>query len=50
MTKQEIIMQAVGEASMCWANIEGAGVFESEQAKQVGDALLKRLEEDDSQP
>jgi len=40
----EMIMQAVGEASMCWSNIEGAGVFNSEKAKKIGDNLLKYLE------
>lgn len=37
------VMQAMGEASMCWSNIEGAGVFDSTKAKQVGDDLLKYL-------
>ena len=39
----EKVMQAIGEASMCWSNIDGAGVFDSEKAKQVGDDLLKYL-------
>jgi hypothetical protein len=44
----ERIMQAVGEASMCWSNIGGAGVFDSEKAKQVGNDLLKYLTHCDS--
>ena len=39
----EKVMQAIGEASMCWSNIEGAGTFDSEKAKQVGDDLVKYL-------
>lgn len=39
----EKVMQAIGEASMCWSNIEGAGVFDSEKAKQVGSELLTYL-------
>lgn len=40
---EEKVMQAIGEASMCWSNIEGAGVFDSEKAKQVGQELLTYL-------
>ena len=36
-------MQAIGEASMCWSNIEGAGVFDSEKAKQIAEDLVKYL-------
>ncbi len=39
----EKIMQSIGEASMCWSNIDGAGVFNSERAKQIGNDLLKYL-------
>jgi hypothetical protein len=31
---------AVGEASICWENISGAGVFDSEHASQVVDNLV----------
>ena len=41
---EEKVMQAIGEASMCWSNIEGAGVFDSTKAKQVGDDLMKYLQ------
>ena len=40
---EEKVVQAIGEASMCWSNIEGAGGFDSEKAKQIGDELLKYL-------
>jgi hypothetical protein len=29
------VYQDIGEASMCWENIEGAGTFESEQASKI---------------
>jgi len=38
--KEEILV-AIGHASMCWSNINGAGVFDSEQAEKVGDELLE---------
>ena len=40
---EEKIMQAMGEASMCWSNIQGAGEFDSKEAKRIGDDLLKYL-------
>ncbi len=40
---EEKVMQAIGEASMCWSNIDGAGVFDSGAAKRIGDELLKYL-------
>lgn len=38
---REKIYQAVGAASACWENLEGAGVFESNRAKKVGDDLVE---------
>ncbi len=35
-----IIMQAVGQASMCWEDVGGAGVFDSQGAVVVGESLL----------
>ena len=43
MTLQELIMQAIGEASMCWSNIEGAGVFDSKAAAKIGENLRWRF-------
>jgi hypothetical protein len=34
---------AIGAASACWENLEGAGVFESEKAKHIGDQLLEKV-------
>ena len=37
------IRQAIGETSMCWSDIDKAGVFDSEKAKQIGTKLLQTL-------
>lgn len=37
---QELIMTAIGEASTCWDNLEGAGVFDSSRADAIGKKLL----------
>jgi hypothetical protein len=37
---REAVFQAVGAASACWDNLEGAGVFESEKAKDIGEELM----------
>ena len=35
----EAILQALGAASMCWSNPEGAGVFQPDQAIKIGEEL-----------
>lgn len=42
---EEAIFQALGAASVCWENIEQAGIFESTRAKLIGDELIERLVE-----
>ncbi len=37
------VFQALGAASACWANLEGAGVFQSERAKEIGEALIDHV-------
>lgn len=44
-TPREAVFQALGAASVCWEQIEKAGVFESTRAKAIGDALISRLSE-----
>lgn len=39
------VYQAIGEASMCWENPEGAGVFDAEAADRVASALLDEIRE-----
>ncbi len=40
---KELIITAMGEASMCWSNIDGAGVFDSTRAEQIGKKLLQDI-------
>lgn len=44
-TPEAAIYQALGAASMCWEHVEKAGVFQSDRASKIGEALLTRLEE-----
>lgn len=36
----ELIYTAIGEASTCWSNLSGAGVFDSTRALEIGKKLL----------
>ena len=40
---ERLIMRAIGEASMCWTDIDKAGVFKSEDAQQIGKKLLQDI-------
>lgn len=46
-TRDEVLGLALGAASMCWENVNGAGVFESARAQAILQALSARLEEMD---
>lgn len=39
---EELIMTAIGEASMCWSETP-KGVFDSTKAKQIGEKLLQDI-------
>lgn len=41
------VFQALGAASACWEYLERAGVFDSEQAERIGQALLQKIREDE---
>jgi hypothetical protein len=41
----QLLGELVGAASMCWENIEEAGVFKSEDAKRITEKALTRLRE-----
>ena len=41
----ELIMQAMGQASMCWDNPAGAGVFQAVLAAEVGESLLHDIQQ-----
>ena len=38
-----LIMQAVSEASMCWSDVDKAGVFDSDKATEIGKRLLQDI-------
>lgn len=44
-TIETAVFQALGAASTCWDTPEGAGVFHSERAKEIGEALLAFIAE-----
>lgn len=39
-TLEEAVQQSVGAASVCWDNMEGAGVFQSDRALDVSEQLI----------
>jgi hypothetical protein len=40
---EQFIGEAVGAASMCWSNPEGAGVFDSERAARIAEEIKDHL-------
>lgn len=38
---EEAVFQSIGAASGCWEDLAGAGIFNSDRAKQIGDELLE---------
>ena len=44
---KELIMAAIGEVSMCWSEIDKAGIFDSEKARKIGERLLKDIKRKD---
>jgi hypothetical protein len=47
-TVKEAVFLALGAASVCWERIDQAGVFNSDRAALIGDALMERLDEEKS--
>lgn len=41
---KKTIGELVGTATVCWSNIEGAGVFESEKAASILDQIYQAIE------
>jgi hypothetical protein len=39
---REIIMAAIGEASMCWSELP-KGIFESDRAIKIGEELILKI-------
>ena len=40
LTLASAVFQALGAASVCWEKPEGAGIFDSTRAREIGDALI----------
>lgn len=38
------VYQAIGVGSVCWEDLSGAGVFNDQLAREVGEELLERIE------
>ena len=45
LTLTSAVYQAIGAASVCWENPAGAGVFDSDRAAEVAEALLSKIRE-----
>lgn len=43
--RRTAVFQALGAASACWENLAGAGVFDSTRCRDIGEALLAKLDE-----
>ena len=41
---RELVMQAIGEASMCWSETP-KGIFESDKALDIGERIITRVKE-----
>ena len=39
----ELVYLALGAASACWTNLDGAGTFESTRATLLGKALIEQI-------
>lgn len=40
---KKLILTAMGEASMCWSDVDKAGVFDATRAEQIGGKLLQDI-------
>ena len=40
---KSLVFIALGEASMCWSEIDKAGIFESSRCAEIGDRLVAEI-------
>lgn len=40
---ETVVFVAIGAATACWENLSGAGLFESDRAKEIADELVDIL-------
>lgn len=43
LSLESAVFQALGAASACWENLSGAGVFQSEEAQEIGNVLVEAI-------
>ena len=41
LSLESAVFQALGAASVCWEDMRGTGVFQSDRAKAIGDRLVQ---------
>lgn len=46
-TIESAVHQALGAASVCWENMSGTGVFQSDRAVEIAEALLSEIRRGD---
>lgn len=39
MPDTDVLMETIGQVSMCWEHVDRAGAFDSQRAKEIGDNL-----------
>lgn len=44
---ESAVFQALGAASVCWEEMSGTGTFQSDRAKEIGEALIERIRQGD---
>lgn len=42
-TLDSVVFQAIGAGSVCWENLDQTGIFQSDQAKRVGEHAMERI-------
>lgn len=42
-TLDEVVFQAIGAGSSCWETLDGTGVFQSSDAKRIGEDAVARI-------
>lgn len=46
LSVESAVFQALGRASTCWESLEGTGIFQSEDAQEVGEVLIEKIHAD----
>lgn len=45
LTLETIVFQGLGAASVCWENLDAAGIFQSDRAVLIGNKMVQRIKE-----